>query len=191
MNSKTRAKKLESVQPKTSMSDSKMEEFLKLPYSSDEPGIRDALVAVVVSFFCGSDRKAGMITERQSLRLLTESHVDQLTSKHGMRFLSFSGIHAVVFASLAYGRVKISCDAYVNFFLPKFAEELRKETRSHSLSTNDIYAAIIYSCLKDTECGIKDRMARDTILVHRGMLAQRAGVMPERVTGKVKVRLNF
>ncbi|CAL8097912.1 unnamed protein product [Calicophoron daubneyi] len=148
-------------------------DFYNLPFSDDKRTLRAALVSVVISFFRESVGMVGFITEQQSLMLLLQSKVNELVAAYGVSFVEFRAIHALVYMALAFGRVRISIDAYIDFFLPRITLKLQEAIKCASFDANKIYAAIIYPIWERNDlCGIREKLVCNSILLNREMFAK-------------------
>ncbi|CAL8097903.1 unnamed protein product [Calicophoron daubneyi] len=167
-------------------------EFFDLPFGNEQSMVLDAVYSVVISYFRENERKTGFITERQSLQLLLYSNVDKLAYECGMAFVEFRGIHSVVFSSLTFGRTRITVNAYITLFLPRFTDRLNAALGSPSYTLNDIYAAIIYPVFERTNpCGLGERIMCNGILCNRALFARAACLgYPDPVTGQIKIELH-
>ncbi|CAL8090601.1 unnamed protein product [Calicophoron daubneyi] len=163
-------------------------QLLQIPLSKNEKEVKETLVAIIICYLRKSPGVVGFISERQSLMLLLECKLDELALKNRVTLVLFRAIHSQVYNSLAFGRIRITIDAYVSFFLPRYAEELRKAMSPTDFKIQHVYTVIILLILKRTEeCSLRDHIIRSSVLSHRGMFAQYICLhQSQKVTGSIK-----
>ncbi|CAL8097915.1 unnamed protein product [Calicophoron daubneyi] len=165
----------------------RLDGFIQLPYSSENSSMQDAVVSVAISTF-SSDGLIGYISERQSLSMLLNS---KLLSDYKVSPAEFRRLHAVVFLSLAINRVRISTDAYTNFFLPRLATELSRAMKLPTFGVKNLQSAIIHSVFEHSDtCGLKEKIMCKGILCNREIFARYVTLGEnEKVTGKIKHKI--
>ncbi|VDP92190.1 unnamed protein product [Echinostoma caproni] len=144
--------------------------YRALPYSGQDELIRCALKSILFSYFHNQRTHVGFITERQSLWLLIQSGLSNLCTRQGLAFVSFRGIHTLVFTSLAAGRVRISADCYVDFFLPRFTMELSKTMKAPHFTVESMYATLLDPVVDNfrlIKCGLREKLIVSCIMNNR------------------------
>ncbi|THD20772.1 hypothetical protein D915_008480 [Fasciola hepatica] len=147
-----------------------IQNYRSIPYKERNDFIRYAIKSVLFSHFHHNRENVGFLTERQSLWVLITSGLSDACADHGLAFVNFRGIHTLVFNPLAAGRLRISTDCYVDFFLPRFSVELSKVTKSDQFDLKHVQSLLLnqvwISSTKD-HCGLRDKLIITSIMTNR------------------------
>ncbi|KAA0193341.1 hypothetical protein FBUS_00311 [Fasciolopsis buskii] len=144
--------------------------FHAIPPKEIKPTVRDALKSLLFSHFHHSRENVGFLTERQSLLVLTSSGLSDACADHGLSYIYFRSIHTLVFSPLAAGRLRISIDCYVDFFLPRFSMELSKTMKSDKFNLKGVLSLLLNQMVESSKadfCGLRDKLVVTCIMANR------------------------
>ncbi|KAG5452402.1 hypothetical protein CSKR_107105 [Clonorchis sinensis] len=106
-----------------------------------------ALKAMLASSLCGITHPTGFISEHQSLEFLLRVGCHKMVKLRGIDFVTFRGLHLSEFLSLTSGRIRITLDCYISFFLPRFGKALEQQDKTRRLQLRHLYYTILRKLL--------------------------------------------